>query len=56
MLCASGAGWEVYDTTASPYGYVLKSSGEDDGEMPVYVHIFQGTNTIVIYIYAGEGN
>jgi hypothetical protein len=50
----SGAGWELWDFIPSPYGYVFKSKGSDNSEMPVYIHITDPqTNEIEMYMYAG---
>lgn len=39
------AGWTLHDdlSGAANYGYVLSSTGEDDDQMPLYIHMYQDT-------------
>lgn len=54
--CISAAGWEIWDSGLANNGYVFKSKGSDNSEMPIYVHMYQGTNVVNILCYAGWNN
>lgn len=56
--CISAAGWELYDFFSSPkYTYVFKSTGLNNDEMPIYVHIANtDANEVNVWCYAEWDN
>ena len=50
---AVSAGWTLHDnlSSATPYGYVLTSTGEDSDQMPCYLYVYpSGSNTVIFLI------
>lgn len=55
---AVSAGWALHDdqSGASPYAYILSSTGENSDQMPCYLRMYQDTNIIVFLLYGYWNN